>query len=237
MHANKKLLIDIDNVSVAFEHEKALNDVSLCIHKSEFIGIIGPNGAGKTTLLRVVLGLLKPTKGRVTLTTDSKIGYIPQGNTPLDSTLPFSVLEVVKLGSRGATPRAIEALETVKMASAMHKRFSELSGGEAQRVVIAKALASNPTILVLDEPTTGIDERSQTDFFTILQMLQQKNITIIMVSHDIDAVLRQVTRVICLNHTVVYDGPPEHFEADKYLPILYNTKHRLLHHHHGEPNA
>lgn len=140
------------------------------------------------------------------------------------------------LGTRNRET-AIQSLQNVGMADASHKLYTQLSGGQQQRVAIAKALASNPDILVLDEPTTGIDERSQSEFYGILQTLQQRGLTIIMVSHDVDAVLRLVTRVICLNRTVLYDGPAEHFEADKYLPQFYKTQHRLLHHHHGAPHV
>ena len=140
------------------------------------------------------------------------------------------------LGTR-SKPKAIQALARVGMKDAAHKPYTQLSGGQQQRVSIAKALASDPNLLVLDEPTTGIDEQSQTEFYDILRSLQQQGLTIIMVSHDVDAVLRLVTRVVCLNRTVLYDGPAEHFEADKYLPQFYKAQHRLLHHHHGAPHA
>lgn len=206
------------------------------MHGGEFIGLIGPNGAGKTTLLRAVLGLSKPTAGSITKAPGSRIGYIPQRSAMHDSHIPISVLEVVMLGTR-SRETAMQSLHSVGMADASHKLYTQLSGGQQQRVAIAKALASNPDILVLDEPTTGIDEHSQSEFYGILQTLQQRGLTIIMVSHDVDAVLRLVTRVICLNRTVLYDGPDEHFEADKYLPQFYKNQHRLLHHHHGAPHV
>lgn len=231
------MLIDIDNLSVQFGSEKVVQDVSLCVHSGEFVGIIGPNGAGKTTLLRAMLGLLAPTKGRVKLSRSGTIAYIPQRSAMHDSQTPISVLEVVKLGARGSQRIAIRALEAVDMANTAHKRFTDLSGGQQQRVFIAKALASNPSILVLDEPTTGIDEQSQKEFYSILRRMQAKGIAIVMVSHDIDAVLRLVTRVVCLNRTLLYDGVPEHFETDKYMPAIYKDQHRMLHHHHGGRNA
>ncbi len=236
MHANKKLLVDIDALTVRFGAEAVVNDVSLCVHSGEFIGLIGPNGAGKTTLLKAMLGLINPTSGKVRKETRS-IGYIPQRSAMHDSPIPISVLEVVSLGSDGSKASAKRALEAVNMESTTTARFTHLSGGQQQRVFIAKALASNPSLLILDEPTTGIDEQSQTEFYAILRKLQQRGIAIIMISHDVDAVLRLVTRVICLNRTLLYDGPPEHFEADKYLPTFYKAQHRLLHHHHGVNNA
>lgn len=232
MHANKELLIDADNITVRYGHDEPLRQVSLCVHKGEFIGLIGPNGAGKTTLLRVLLGLVKPQIGHVTYT-DARVGYVPQRGNLYNGQIPMSVLEVVRLSTH-STASAMQALERVSMQHAASKPFTELSGGQQQRVAIAKALAGQPHILLLDEPTTGIDESSQHEFYDILRSLQQQGYTVMMVSHDVDAVLNLVTRVICLNQTILYDGAPEHFEADKYLPSFYKAQHRLLHHHHGE---
>lgn len=234
-HADK-LLIDVDAVTVRLGNEDAIRDVSLCIHSGEFIGIIGPNGAGKTTLLRTILQLIRPTAGTVSRN-NATIGYVPQRGNLYNAQIPISVLEVVQLGSRGSKKRALEALVKVHMEHAAAKPFTALSGGQQQRVAIAKALAAQPQILLLDEPTTGIDEHSQRDFYSLLTHLQQQGLTIIMVSHDIDAVLNLVTRVICLNRSVLYDGPAEHFEADKYMPHVYQEQHRMLHHHHEENHA
>jgi len=227
------MLIDIDNVSIKFGNDFAIQDVSLCVHGGEFIGLIGPNGAGKTTLLRTLLGLTKPTNGTVD-TDETVIAYVPQRGNIYSSQIPISVLEVVTLGSQGDKKQATQALEKVGLANMAQKPFTELSGGQQQRVTIAKALASNPQIIILDEPTTGIDEAAQQAFYGVLKELQKQNITILIVSHDIDVVLNLVTRVICLNRTVVYDGVPENFKIEAYMPSVYNAQHRLLHHHHGE---
>jgi zinc transport system ATP-binding protein len=236
LHASKELLIDADNLQVRFGGEIAIEDVSLCIHKGEFVGLIGPNGAGKTSLLRAVLGLIEPSKGTVRKRAVAA-GYIPQRGALYNGNVPISAFEVVLLGSRGSKPVAFEALEAVRMTAVAHRRFNELSGGQQQRIVLAKALASNADLLILDEPTTGIDERLQNEFYELLRTLQQRGITIIMVSHEVDTVLRLVTRVICLNRTILYDGPPEHFEADTYLPKVYAQHHRQLHHRHGGHHA
>ena len=216
-----------------FNGELAVDQVSLCIHKGEFIGLIGPNGAGKTTLLRAVLGLIEPTSGSVKRH-QASIGYIPQRGALYDGIVPVSVLEAVKLGAGGSRDKALAALAQVKLQGAAHKRFNELSGGQQQRVAIAKALAGNADILILDEPATGIDERSQKEFYGLLRELQQRGITIVMVSHEVEMVLSLVTRVICLNRGVLYDGPPEHFEADTYLPQAYKMQHIELHHRHED---
>jgi zinc transport system ATP-binding protein len=229
---SERTLLDMDNVLVKLGVETILDSISLCVHAGEFVGIIGPNGAGKTTLLRTMLGLQPVTSGSIDRNLAGGISYIPQRNNMYGSPVPLSVIEVVGLGTRGKASGVQEALRKVGMQDAAHKPFTELSGGQQQRVLIAKALAAAPDILLLDEPTTGIDERSQATFYDILRTLQQHNITIVMVSHDVDTVLSLVTRVVCLNQTILYDGAPEHFEADKYLPKLYKTQHRLLHHHH-----
>lgn len=234
---NHELLLDIDNVGVTLGGDKAIDQISFCVHAGEFIGIIGPNGAGKTTLLRTLLGLQQPTKGAISRPHNAVMGYVPQRGNLYNGQIPISVLEVVGLGSRGSSESARQALESVSMLDMASKPFISLSGGQQQRVAIAKALAANPSILLLDEPTTGIDESSQHEFYEILRGLQKRGLTIIMVSHDVDAVLNLVTRVICLTQTILYDGPPEHFESDKYLPSLYKTQHRLLHHHHGASHA
>ena len=236
LHASNELLLDADNLTVRIGTEEVIQDISLCIHQGEFIGLIGPNGAGKTTLLRTLLGLTKPTEGSIQASAHT-LGYVPQRGNVYSGTVPLSVLEVVKLGSRGSLQIAQEALQQVEMLSLSHKAFTELSGGQQQRVIIAKSLAANPSILLLDEPTTGIDEASQHEFYAILQRLQQQGLTIVIVSHDIDAVLNLVTRVICLNKTILYDGEPDSFEAEKYLPQSFKTRHRILHHHHGEQHA
>lgn len=233
LHASKQL-IDIDNASVQLGTELVLNNVSLCIHQGEFIGLIGPNGAGKTTLLKIMLGLLQLTGGTIKRAKNN-VGYIPQRGRQQDLQVPLSVLEITNLG--GNKQQALHALQAVGMAEAAGKRFADLSGGQQQRVLIAKALACQPQLLILDEPTTGIDEPSQAQFYQLLKELLAKNIAIIMVSHDIESVLNLVTRVVCLNRTILYDGAPEHFEADTHLPGFYGGQHRILHHKHGENHA
>lgn len=234
-HASKPL-VDVDNLSVVYGSEAALDDVSFCIHQGEFIGLIGPNGAGKTTLLRTVLGLQVPTAGTVHRE-QATIGYVPQRGAQYSGTVPISVLEVVRLGANGSREAAARALARVRMESSADKRFTDLSGGQQQRVSIAKALAGNADVLILDEPAAGIDENSQIEFYDLLKELQAQGVTIVMISHEVDTVLKIVTRVICLNRTILYDGLPEHFEADKYLPRAYQQQHVRLHHHHEGEHA
>jgi len=232
-HARKQTLIDVDNLTVHLGGEVALDNVSVCVHAGEFIGIIGSNGAGKTTLLRTILGLIRPTAGKISQK-ESVISYIPQNGNLYNGTVPISVLEVVKLGAAGSASIAKDSLKMVGLDGLENRRFTDLSGGQRQRVSIAKALSSNPDILILDEPTTGIDERSQEEFYQILHDLQNKGITIVTVGHEIETLIKHATRIICLNRKLLYDGPPETFDPQKHLPTFYKSQHELLHHHDGE---
>ncbi len=236
LHA-KEILLDIDEITIRYGELKALAGVSLCVHEGEFIGLVGPNGSGKTTLVKAILGLIKVQGGMIDRHISSSIGYVPQRGQIYNSQVPISVSEVVKLGSRGNNAQAQQALKAVQLEGMERRRFNELSGGQQQRVIIAKALASQPSLLLLDEPTTGIDEKSQNEFNDILKSLKQRGITIVMVSHDVDMVRRLVTRVILLNQKILYDGSPENFEINTYLPDFYKKQHRLLHHHHGGKHA
>lgn len=230
------MLIDVDNLSVQLGGETILDNVSVCVHAGEFIGIIGTNGAGKTTLLRTILGFIKPTSGTI-YKDNAKISYIPQQSNTYNSTVPMSVMEVVKLGSVGSSALAEEALETVGLKGISGRKFTDLSGGQKQRVAIAKALASRPDILILDEPTTGIDEKSQADFYETLHALQHKGITIITVGHEVETLVNHASRIICLNRSIVYDGKPEQFDPAKHLPSFYKAQHQMLHHEHGDHHA
>jgi zinc transport system ATP-binding protein len=230
------MLIDVDNLTVQLGGEVVLDNVSLCVHSGEFIGIVGTNGAGKTTLLRTILGFIKPNAGSI-YTNGAKISYIPQHGNTYSNIVPMSVMEVVKLGAAGSAALALDALGTVGLKDVAGRRFTELSGGQRQRVAIAKALASNPDILILDEPTTGIDERAQADFYETMHALQRKDITIITVGHEVDTLVSHASRIICLNRSIQYDGKPESFDPEKHLPTFYKAQHQLLHHEHEGHHA
>lgn len=209
-------------VGVRYDTEVVLRDVTFDITSGEFIGLVGQNGSGKTTLLRVLLGLRKPTSGTAT-NTGAVVGYVPQRGHIYNGIVPVSVLEVVSLGAKGNKAKAREALGQVGLAGFERRNFSELSGGQQQRVVIAKALASGANLLILDEPTTGVDKVSQTEFYSLLKKLHEDGRTIVMVSHDVDSVVRLVSRIICLNRTVVYDGPPDEFDPEHHLRNKYSV--------------
>ncbi|MBN2094986.1 MAG: metal ABC transporter ATP-binding protein [Candidatus Aenigmarchaeota archaeon] len=230
-------LVEVKGVDFKFGKLKVLSDISLEIYKGDFVGLIGPNGSGKTTLLKLMLGLYKLQKGSIKLFGDSisnfsgwsKIGYVPQKATSIDPNFPATVIEVAAMGllSKMRFPKVLgkqeketlmAALKTVDMDGYSKRRIGELSGGQQQRVFIARAIVSKPEILFLDEPTTGVDIKSQENFYRLLGKLNSKGITIVLVSHDIGRITRHVTKVASLNQTLEFYGSHKDF-------CVYDKKH------------
>lgn len=235
VHNKKSPCIELKNVTFRYGDHVVLENVSFAVYSGEYIGIIGPNGGGKTTLLKVILSLLKPTSGSVFLQSDEKIGYVSQRLTQSALTFPATVQEVVESGKLSEeNPEVLErAFEVSDVAQYKDRLISDLSGGERQRVFIARALANNPTILILDEPVAGVDIAAQEKFYHFLARLNRDfGLTILFVSHDVDVVAREATRVLCLNRTVqCYDSPPDILKAENFEK-LYGGKMNVLHHHH-----
>ncbi len=247
-----KTLIRVEGVTFTYGHDPALIDVSLSIHEGDFLAILGPNGSGKTTLLKIILGLLKPARGRVFIMGKDvekfgdwqKIGYIPQKATHFDPLFPASVKEVVAmalLSSSGFLHRLRKeedsfirhALEIVGMTGFSERRIGELSGGQQQRVFIARAIVRQPRIMFLDEPTTGVDAETQGHFYAILNRLNKnENITIVQVTHDIGIVNKHITQVACLNQRLVYHGSHEEFCRSDTLKNMLAGGHHLVSHQH-----
>ena len=217
-------LVRLENVWVYYDSIPVLEAINLSVESNDFLGIIGPNGGGKTTLLKVILGLIKPNRGRVTVLGmppergRKYIGYISQFNL-FDHDFPISVFEVVLMGRykrSGLLPRyteedrkaATEALEIVEMLDYKDRQIGRLSGGEQQRVFIARALATDPKLLLLDEPTASIDTNMQAEFYELLDRLKE-NMAIVLVSHDVSAVSIYVSEIACLNHQLFYHGSKE----------------------------
>jgi zinc transport system ATP-binding protein len=213
------------------EEKWAFKNVSFTINNGEYIGLLGPNGGGKSTLLKVISGILKPGLGEYKIHCQhgkgSIVGYVPQKSSQTGTDFPATVREIVL---SGRTPKAgllrrlsdndrevaCQAIRSVCLESISGKRLNELSGGERQKVFIARALAGQPSILVLDEPTTDIDSASRESFYELLQELNEKFfITMIFVSHDIEALIKRVNRVIYLDKEILFNGTPEAFlESD-----------------------
>lgn len=194
--------------------------------------IVGPNGAGKTTLLNCLLGLETPEYGKVTRSSGLRIGYVPQHFTPAPS-LPMNVGNFLKL--YGALDE--ELVVTLEIAALLPKQLSNLSGGELRRVLLARALMQQPSLLVLDEPTAGVDVGGQAALYQLLKRLSsERNFAVLMVSHDLYVVMAATERVICLNHHICCEGTPQHVGGDASFRALFgNTladQLALYHHHH-----
>lgn len=218
--------IKIEHVNFQYDHTLILRDITLNVEEGDFLTIIGPNGSGKSTLLKLILGLLKPTTGVISLfgAPVSKfqhrewIGYVSQKSNAFNSGFPATVKEIVLSGlakKKGLFKRyssadqqfALHALKAVEMEQFEKKNIGELSGGQQQRVFIARALISKPKLLILDEPTVGIDHQHVQSFYDMLTKLnREQNITMVLVTHDVDTVSDQISRVACLNQTIHFHG-------------------------------
>lgn len=240
--------VEIHGLSVRLDGKEILYNIDLDIEEGVFLGIVGPNGSGKTTLLRVIIGLIKPSRGGVLVFGEEPqrlikkgiFGYLPQHQN-IDTDFPITALDVVMMGlkrrgilrkySRDDMERAREMLSIMGMEGFEDYPFGSLSGGQQQRVSIARALAGRPKILILDEPSTGIDVVGQEDFYHLLRGLQRKfNLTIIMVSHDIGTITTYVDDLACLNRTLHYHGNPLGAFDSEVLKGLYGKSFEIIMH-------
>ncbi len=242
---SSKPAIQIQNLSFSYGESRVLEHVDLTITPGEFVGLVGPNAGGKSTLLKLILGLLEPQTGQIRVLGQTprqaarRIGYVPQfPSFPRD--FPISVEQVVAMGrlgigsmlgwqraaDRDAARRALGEVEALDLA---RRRIGSLSGGQLQRVLLARALAGEPEILILDEPTANIDQRVETDVFDLLATLNQR-LTILLVSHDIAFISGYVSRVACLNRTLTCHGTDA--VDGETIRELYGSHVRLVAHRH-----
>lgn len=252
--AEAEKVIEIHDLSISLNGTLILDKIDLTVFENDFIGIIGPNGGGKSTLLRTILGLIEPDRGEISIMGRTHkqarhlISYVPQ-YAAFDRDFPISVWEVVLMGrigqkssrlySREDKDLAMQALQRVEMENLRDRQIGKLSGGERQRVLVARALAARPQILLLDEPTASIDSRFEAGFYDILQELNQE-ITIILVSHDISAISAYVKTIACLNKQLFYQHAKEltedMIEHAYHCPvhlIAHGIPHRVLAPHDG----
>jgi zinc transport system ATP-binding protein len=243
MSDSNGIAVEMKGVSFSYGGMPVLEDVTMTILEKDFLGIIGPNGGGKTTAVRLILGLIRPDAGTITVFGKPpeegrrRIGYIPQ-TLDFDLSFPMSVLDVVMMGrlgrrsllrrfSLGDAAIAAETLERVGMAEFSDRRIGDLSGGERQRVFIARALATDPRILLLDEPTANIDTKWQGSFYSLLKELSRER-AVVLVTHDIGALSSYVEHVACLNRRLYYHGST--LEGIAHLADTYQCPIELIAH-------
>jgi len=246
-------LVQLTDLSFGYGGDLVLESVGLSVNRGDYLGLIGPNGSGKTTLLKLILGTLPaPRKGEIRLFGTPaaqfrerwKIGYVAQKAASFNSGFPATVEEVVmtglaarrglwRLNTLADRTAAREALDQVGMGGFRERLIGRLSGGQQQRVFIARALVSQPELLILDEPTVGVDVQAESQFYQLLRELRAKlGLTVVLVSHDIGAVAHEVTSLACLNRRLYYHGSPDDWGSEEQLCEFYGHNVRSIHHHH-----
>jgi zinc transport system ATP-binding protein len=234
-------VVEATDLTFGYAATPVVEEVSFGVDRGEYVGIVGPNGSGKSTLLRLVLGLHEPDAGTARLlghpslafAERERVGYVAQDVTENTKRMPITVAEVVLMGrfphagfgrvTDADREHAREALRTVAIEELADRKITALSGGQRQRAYIARALAGEAELLVLDEPTVGVDAESVDAFFDLLADLNDEGMTILLVEHDIGAVLERASRVICLNREVYFDGSPSAFAESDALERAYGT--------------
>ena len=232
-------LIVCEHVSCTYGNAPVLSDVYFNINRGEFVGIVGPSGSGKTTLLKAIIGSQPVAHGSITIQPQLTIGYVPQVET-VDWYFPVTVEEVIVM-TRAKTklwPRITsqertevrEVLEKLGIADVAHRHIRELSGGQQQRVFLARAMFCQPDILVLDEPTSGVDVRTRHEILHLLADLHQDGLTILLTTHDLNGLAAHLPRLVCLNKTVIADGNPREVLTPKVLEATYGAPMEVLEH-------
>lgn len=257
---NKNYIVQVQDLYYRYDKENVLENINLSIEKGSFLAIVGPNGSGKSTLLKLMLGLLKPQQGTIQLfgheinkfKEHHKIGFVSQKANSFNTGFPATVFEVVasgltkKLGlfkfpNKADHEKIRHAIQSVGMADFIDRNIGELSGGQQQRIFIARALVSNPELLILDEPTVGVDAKNVNSFYEMLETLNKKNeITLLLVTHDIGTISDKVTNVACLNKNMHFHGSTEEFEqlkVNEVSEIYGHDVHVLTHDHHHHEGA
>ena len=238
-------LVELKAIHVQFAQKHALQNINLRIYPNSIITIVGPNGGGKSTLLKVLLKLLKPTSGKVIYQKNVRIGYVPQ-KIYLDHTLPMTVEKFLSLKKGIKKQDILDALALLSVSHLLNNSLQKLSGGEMQRVLLARAILNKPNLLVLDEPTQGVDINGQAELYQLINETQHKlNCAILMVSHDLHIVMADTNEVLCINQHICCEGMPEtisndpkfiHFFGNQFAKniALYPHQHNHRHNMHGD---
>lgn len=216
-------LIEVKNLSVAYGGHEVLHDVDFSLTKGEIVTIVGPNGSGKSSLLRVLVGALKPSSGSMTRAKGLKIGYVPQ-KLHIDATLPLTVQRLLNLPKRRSNAEVMATLARTGVADLAERQWGELSGGQAQRVMLARATLGRPDVLLLDEPTQGLDQPGSAAFYTLIEELRRDiGCAVVMISHELHVVMSASDRVICLNGHICCQGAPETVTSAPEYRALFGT--------------
>ncbi len=243
LHTNHSEIpvIELVDATCGYDHQTVFDQVNLRIYPGQFVGIVGPNGAGKTTLLKAILGIIKPSMGTVSVLKNSvegnsshHVGYVPQLES-IDWNFPVTVEQVVMMGRHremGILPwpsskdRKIvgDILERLGIAEYSKQQIRNLSGGQQQRVFLARALIGNPSLLLLDEPTAGVDVKTQHDILHLLGEINLKGVTILLSTHDLNAVAAHLPHIICFNHRVVAEGTSDQIFRAEVLRETYGSE-------------
>ncbi len=242
-------VVELENVSVMYQTHLALKNITMRVRKGEFLALLGPNGAGKSTLIKTILGLMEPISGKVRVfgvpprnlgDRRTWIGYVPQV-TNVDPNFPVKAFDIVLMGLYGKIglfkrptkkhrEKAMHAMEMVGMQDFADRRFGALSGGQQQRLLVARALVVDPKLLLLDEPTTGVDTATSSSIYDILSRLHREGITIILVSHDVGIVSQYVDKVACINQSLVVHGKPAEVLTEDAIDRMYGCDAMLFIH-------
>ena len=248
---NETPIFELKNISYSYPSKLALRDINIQIYRGDFLAIVGPNGSGKSTLLKLILGLLPLQKGDIYISGKKinqyksweKISYVSQKSNAFSSGFPATVKEVVMSGltkglfkwfNKDDVAKVDEILERLNISNLKNENIAQLSGGQQQRTFIARALISKPSILILDEPTVGIDARHVSEFYQLLTQLKEEGITIILVTHDIGVVADTASKVACLNQHLHFHGTSESFKSLDEVAIskIYGHPVQFVDHQH-----
>lgn len=247
-------IVSMNNVSYAYENKAALTNINFAIPHGALMGLVGPNGGGKTTLIKLLLGIIKPDSGTISLFQEpigkfkawNRIGFVSQKSNSFNKGFPATVFEVVSMGltakigyfkflKKHHKMKILQAIEQVGLNDFTHQNIGNLSGGQQQRVFIARSLVNDPDLLILDEPTVGVDNENVQRFYDLLHQLKnQRNITLLLVTHDTGMVTEHATDIVCLNKTLHFHGGPEEYTSltDRDISQFYGHPVTILTHDH-----
>jgi len=235
-------LLTVTDLSLKIQKHSILDHVSFTIERGQIVTLIGPNGAGKSSLIRCILGLQKYQKGRVSLKSGLKLGYMPQ-KMHVEQSLPITVDRFLSLGPRNTKAQREQALKRVGVDDIADTPLQTISGGEQQRVLLARAMLNEPDLLILDEPAQGVDINGQAELYELIKSIRDElGCGVLMVSHDLHLVMSSTDQVLCLNHHICCSGHPDEVtQSDEYISIFgERTLHPALahytHHHDHQHN-